>query len=131
MKKLILFLVLSLITTGVFAQKNKAEVLYFKAQLPCCQATACNSLEQEVKLIIEKNFTKGEISFKQVALGDAGNKALVDKYSAKSQTVVIVNTKKKTNNSVDVSDIVRRYARTDDKASFEKELVAKIKESLS
>lgn len=130
MKKIILFLTLSIVTIGVFAQKHKAEVLYFKAQLSCCQATACNNLEQEVKSIIEKNFTKGEVSFKQIALADTNNKALVDKYNAKSQTVVIVNPKKKSNNSVDVSDVVRRYARTDDKATFEKELVAKLQESI-
>ena len=130
MKKIILFLTLSIVTIGLFAQKNKAEVLYFKAQLPCCQATACNNLEQEVKSIIEKNFTKGEVSFKQIALADTNNKALVDKYNAKSQTVVIVNHKKKNNSSLDLSDLVRGYARTDDKATFEKELVAKLQESI-
>jgi len=119
---------MSIATIGLYAQK--VEVLYFKAQLACCKAAACNNLEAEVKGIIEKNFAKKAVTFKQVALADEANKALVEKYEAKSQTVVLVVTKKKKETAVDVSDIVRRYARTNDKAAFEKELTDKINESL-
>jgi len=128
MKKVIILVAMSIATIGLYAQK--VEVLYFKAALPCCKAAACNNLENEVKDIIEKNFAKKAVTFKQVALADQANKALVEKYDAKSQTVVLVITKKKKQTSVDVSDIVRRYTRTNDKAVFEKELTDKINESL-
>ena len=130
MKKAIILLALSIATMGVYAQKNKVEVLYFKAQLACCKAAACNNLENEVKSIIEKNFAGKAVTFKQVALADEANKALVEKYEAKSQTVVLVVTKKKKETAVDVSEIIRRYARTNDKAAFEKELTDKINEVL-
>jgi len=128
MKRVIILVALSIATIGLYAQK--VEVLYFKAALPCCKAAACNNLEAEVKGIIEKNFAKKAVTFKQVALADEANKALIEKYEAKSQTVVLVTTKKKVETSVDVSDIVRRYARTNDKAAFEKELTDKINEAL-
>ncbi|MCL2329531.1 MAG: hypothetical protein FWC39_13610 [Bacteroidetes bacterium] len=130
MKRIIILFALGIATMSVYAQKNSVEVLYFKAQLTCCKAASCNNLEGEVKSIIEKNFAGKAVTFKQVPLADEANKALVEKYNAKSQTVVLVVTKKKTETSVDVSDIVRRYARSDDKAAFEKELTAKINEAL-
>lgn len=130
MKKVILSAFFALITIGVFAQKSNVEVLYFKAQLACCKAAACNNLENEVKAIIEKNFPNGNVTFKQVALTDEANKDLVAKYNAKSQTVVIVKTAKKKETSTDISDIIRSYARSNDKTKFETELVDKINEIL-
>ncbi len=123
MKKTVILFLLSIISLGAFAQ---TEILYFKAQLPCCQATACNNLEGVVKAIVEKNYPDGDVVFKQISLTDTENKELIDKYSAKSQTVVIVNTKKKKETSTDVSAVVRAYARSNDKDAFEKELVEKI-----
>lgn len=123
MKKTVILFLLSIISLGAFAQ---TEILYFKDKLPCCQATACNKLESIVKDIVEKNYPKGDVVFKQIDLTDATNKELIEKYSAKSQTVVVVNTKKKKENSTDVSAVVRAYARSNDKDAFEKELVEKI-----
>lgn len=128
MKKVLLFSLLSLISLGAFAQKNKTEVLYFKAQLPCCQASSCNNLEQEIKQIIEKNYPEGNVVFKQIALSDSNNKELVEKHNAKSQTVVVVNTKKKKESSLNLSDVVRKHARSNNKDAFEKELTDKINE---
>lgn len=130
MKKIILGVFFALIAIGAFAQKNNVEVLYFKAQLACCRAAACNNLENEVKTIIEKNFPNGNVTFKQVALADETNKPLVEKHNAKSQTVVIVKTAKKKETSTDISDIIRSYARSSDKTKFETELVDKINEIL-
>jgi len=130
MKKIIILLALSIAAIGLHAQKNSVQVLYFKAALPCCKAAACNNLEGEVKSIIENNFAKKGVTFKQVTLADDANKALIEKYNAKSQTVILVTTKKKKETSVDVSDIVRKYVRSNDKAAFEKELTDKINESL-
>ncbi len=130
MKKIILSAFFALITIGVFAQKSSVEVLYFKAQLACCKAAACNNLENEVKTIIEKNFPNGNVTFKQVALANEANKDLVAQYNAKSQTVVAIKTVKKKETSTDISDIVRNYARTNDKEKFETDLVAKINEIL-
>ena len=125
MKKIVSLLAMCFRAVSVFAQTNKTEVLYFKAQLACCQANACNTLENDIKQIVTKNFPK-DVAFKQVALADENNKALVEKHKAKSQTVVLVNSK----GAVDVSDIVRAYVRSSDKDAFEKALVAKIQESI-
>jgi hypothetical protein len=129
MKKVIILLAALALTIGAYAQ-NKVEVLYFKAALPCCKAAACNNLEAEVNAVVAKNFAGKAVTFKQVALADQANTALIEKHSAKSQTVVLVATKKKKETAVDVSEIVRKYARTNDKAAFEKELTDKINEML-
>ena len=59
MKKLVLFLlVASMAISGtLFGQSNKrnVEVLYFKANLACCKATACNVLEGNIRSIIERD----------------------------------------------------------------------------
>jgi hypothetical protein len=129
MKKTGLFLVASmLIGLATFAQKT--EVLYFKADLACCQARACNALEGDVKAVVEKNFNGETVVFKEIKLADPNNKELIEKYNAKSQTVVIVTHKKKKETFVDVTDIVRNYSRFKNKEELEKNFVAKINESM-
>lgn len=127
MKKISLLVLALIISVGAMAQKpaKGVEVLYFKAELACCQARACNNLENITKTIIEKNFKSNKVTFKTIKLADQGNKSLVDLYKAKSQTVVLVNARKK--KTLDVSDIVRKFARHNDQTTFEEELVAKIK----
>ena len=127
MKKLLVISVTILMTLTVLAASPKkgVEVLYFKAQLSCCQARACNTLENDIKTLIAANFDASKVTFTEVLLADAKNKALVEQYKAKSQTVVVVNAKKK--KTMDVSDLVRTYLRNGDKATFEKELIQKIK----
>ncbi|NCC18817.1 MAG: hypothetical protein EOM29_07750 [Bacteroidia bacterium] len=127
MKKISLLVLALIISVGAIAQKpaKGVEVLYFKAELACCQARACNNLENITKTIIEKNFKSNKVTFKTIKLADQGNKSLVDLYKAKSQTVVLVNARKK--KTLDVSDIVRKFARHNDQTTFEEELVAKIK----
>lgn len=127
MKKISLLVLALIISVGATAQKpaKGVEVLYFKAELACCQARACNNLENMTKTIIEKNFKSNKVTFKTIKLADEGNKSLVDLYKAKSQTVVLVNARKK--KTLDVSDIVRKFARHNDQTTFEEELVAKIK----
>lgn len=128
-KTLILISVLIFINLSAFSQK--AEVLYFKANLPCCQATACNNLENEVKGIIESNFTKGNVTFITKKIADPNNQDLVEQYNAKSQTLIIIGTnKKKKNNTLDVSDVLRKYMRSEDTDELEETLVAKINESM-
>ena len=127
MKKLLVISVTILMTLTVLAASPKkgVEVLYFKAQLSCCQARACNTLENDIKTLIAANFDASKVTFTEVLLADAKNKALIEEYKAKSQTVVVVNAKKK--KTMDVSDLVRTYLRNGDKATFEKELIQKIK----
>ncbi|PKP39192.1 MAG: hypothetical protein CVT98_02795 [Bacteroidetes bacterium HGW-Bacteroidetes-15] len=116
---------------GVLASvAQKAEVLYFKAELACCQAKACDAIEADVKAIIDNNFDDETVTFKEVKLAEASNKELVEIHKAKSQTVVIIAKKKKKETIVDVSDIVRNYSRSRNKAVFETELLAKINESI-
>ena len=127
MKKLLVISVTILMTLTVLAASPKkgVEVLYFKAQLSCCQARACNTLENDIKTLIAAYFDTSKVTFTEVLLADAKNKALVEQYKAKSQTVVVVNAKKK--KTMDISDLVRTYLRNGDKATFEKELIQKIK----
>jgi len=123
-------LVAALMLLAFALKAQKVEVLYFKAELACCKAKVCNALEGEVKSIVEKNFAPDKVTFREVKLVDESNKELVEKHSAKSQTVVVITKKRKKETAVDVSDLVRNFSRSQNKAEFEKELVAKINESL-
>jgi len=132
MKKIVFMLFIALfMATGItLAQQKKttAEVLYFKANLACCKARACNALESTVKIIVEKNWTDGKVVFRQVKLSDTLNNELIKKYNAQSQTLIIVVKKKKKESSTDVSGMLRDYATTNDAVKFEKELTDKINE---
>ena len=134
MKKTILFLLIALLSISVtsFGQSNKkkVEVLYFKADLACCRARACNALQADVDSVLKRNFAKENIEFKVIRLADVANKDLVAKYNAKAQTVVIVKTKRKKETATDVSSIVQDYAMSHNQEKFENELKARIKESL-
>ena len=128
MRKLSLIMLSLLLTVGAMAQTSskKFEVLYFKANLSCCQAKACQNLEMATKDIIVKNFSADEVVFKTFALADEANKKLVETYKAKSQSLIIVLPKKKKH--LDLSGLLAKYARNNDREAYEKELVAKIKE---
>jgi len=132
MKKtiLMLFLALLTVTATTFAQqkKNTIEVLYFKANLACCKAKACNNLEANVKSIVEKNWADGSVTFRQVKLSDTLNNELIKKYNAQSQTLVIVKTYKKKTTSVDISPILKEFAKTNDTTKFKSEFTAKVNE---
>jgi hypothetical protein len=133
MKKTIFLLTIAILSgMMLYAQSKKSsiEVLYFKANLACCKAKACNQLEADIQNLITKNYPKGNVVFKEIKLADAANKELIDKYNAKSQTVIIVKKTKKKESFSDVSDIVQKYMISQDKAGFEKDLTAKINESL-
>ncbi|HOY30809.1 MAG TPA: hypothetical protein PKW80_02915 [Bacteroidales bacterium] len=127
-KATLLIAVLIISASALFAQstKGKAEVLYFKANLACCKAKACNVLEADIKGIVEKNYPTGNVIFKEVKIAEESNKALIDKYQATSQTVIIVKKKKKKETSVNVTDIVKNYMLDQNKETLEKELIAKI-----
>ncbi|NLE62897.1 MAG: hypothetical protein GX612_03555 [Bacteroidales bacterium] len=127
MRKSSIMIALLLIAFGAVAQNGskKMEVLYFKANLSCCQARTCQNLENVTKEIITNNFPANEVVFKTVALTDEANKKLVDTYNAKSQTLIILNNKKK--KFVNLSASLAKYARDNDKASYEKDLLSNIK----
>ena len=127
-KGIFLLLISTLFSLGSFAQK--AEVLYFKANLPCCHARSCNALENEVKQVVTNNFQNGDVVFKVVRLDDKQNEKLIQQHNAKSQTVVIVSKKRNNETSMEVSDIIRQYQRNGNKTELEKELLAKINQSL-
>jgi len=128
--KRILAIVAMTLLVGLSVSAQKAEVMYFKADLACCRARACDMLESDVKAVIESHFTNGDIKFSSVKLSDEANKSLVEKYNARSQSVVIVANGKKSETVVDVSDIVRNYSRSRDKVTLEKELLAKVSECI-
>jgi len=129
MKKLsvLLFVVLFFTLQG-YAQK--VEVLYFKANLACCAAKACANLEGQIKSVVEKNFKTSVVAFKTIMLNDTAQSELINRYNAKSQTVVLVQKKKKNPQTKDVSEMVKNFNRTKDEAVFEKDIVAAIKELL-
>ncbi len=132
MKKIIFVLLLAIMagTATTFAQQKKGgiEVLYFKANLACCKAKACNTLEAQVKGIVEKNWVDGSVKFRQVKLTDTTNNELITRYNAQSQTLIIEKTKRKKVTSADASGILQDYAKTNDVAKFEKEIVARVNE---
>ena len=132
MKKIPFLLLLSFIIMAASASakdnKNRIEVLYFKANLACCKAKACNTLEAKVKEIVEKTWTDGSVTFRQVRLSDTTNTDLIKKYNAQSQTLILVKYSKKKSTSVDVSGILQDYAKTNDTQKFETELTARINE---
>lgn len=115
---------------GLSASAQKLEVMYFKAELACCRAKACDTLESDVKAVIESNFQNGDVVFSTIKISDETNRPLVEKHKAKSQSVVVLAKSGQSETVVDVSDIVRNYSRTRDKATFEKELLAKVSECI-
>lgn len=127
-KVLIVFGTLLIAFSSLKAQK--AEVLYFKANLSCCQAKACNEVENIIKTIIETNFDAKKVVFKEVLIADESNKELVEKHNAKSQTVVVITKKRKSETAVDISDIVRSYSRSKDEEILKNDLIAKITECI-
>lgn len=134
MKKIVfLFMVAFLaLTVNVFGQSSKksVEVLYFKANLACCKARACDALQADVDSVLIKYFPKENIKFNVVRLADTLNNDLIAKYNAKSQTVVVVKKKGKKEAATDVSAIVQDYALKRDKDLFENTLKDKISEFL-
>lgn len=125
MKQLFVLLVIALFA-GLNATAQKVEVLYFKADLACCRARACDDLEKNVKSMIESTYKAEDVKFTTVKISDQANQALVEKYKAGSQTVVIVTTNRRNETITDITDIVRAYSRNLDTANFEKELLARI-----
>ncbi len=113
-------------STGI-AQQNNTEVLFFKAELSCCKARACEQLEKDIKSIVEENFSDNELAFRSVKIADNENKALVDKYNAKNQSVVVVTGKGGEEEFTDISDLVARYQKNQNKETVKKEIVKKIK----
>jgi len=128
MKNLFVIMLFTLLM-GISASAQKREVLYFKADLACCRAKACDELESDLKSIMESNFKAENVQFRSVKISDAANKALVEKYNAGSQTVVVVTTHRRNETARDISDIVRTYTRTRDRANFEKELLTRLSEN--
>ncbi|MDA3910139.1 MAG: hypothetical protein PF448_02115 [Bacteroidales bacterium] len=128
MKRLSLILILGLFgITSLFAQKNvNYEVLYFKANLSCCQARACDALQKDIESTLQSIFDEESINFKVVKLADEANKDLVETYNAKSQTVVCIKTKRKKTSSVDLSEIVKQYRIHRDKEKLATALKAEI-----
>lgn len=120
----------AIIAITAFAQEKKVEVLYFKANLGCCQGRACNILQSEIDKTIAQSFADKNIEFKVVRLADEKNKEMIQKYNAKSQSVILVNKKRKKEKVVDLTPIVETYKKDKNKEKFEKELKIKIKKAL-
>jgi hypothetical protein len=132
MKKLMIILSVILATSAI-SNAQKAEFLYFKADLACCKAKSCNALEGDLKTLIEKNYPKGEVVFTTVKISDESNKDLVAKHNATSQTCILVVKKKKGNLYFDMSDLVKKFlvAQPDDKLIAGNNLILEIQKDLA
>ncbi|NTW33205.1 MAG: hypothetical protein HGB12_11385 [Bacteroidetes bacterium] len=134
MKKTIFLLFTALFSTILlWAQPSKGkyiEVLYFKANLACCKAKACNAIEADIQSFVAKNFPKGNVTFTEIKLIEESNKAIIEKYDAQSQTVILVKHNKKKDVSINVSDLVKKYMQDKNKEDLEKTFVLKINEFL-
>jgi len=131
MKKTFLLLIIAIFSGFMlFAQSKKSniEVLYFKANLCACKARVCTVVGNDIKTIIEKCYPDSSVRFREVMLSDEKNKEIVTKYNAQSQSLIVVNKKKKKENFIDVSDIVKEYSQKQDKEALEQELKSKIVE---
>ncbi|MFO7863442.1 MAG: hypothetical protein R6U85_05540 [Salinivirgaceae bacterium] len=122
MKKLSAIIVIAFMAIAGTSFGQTAEVLFFKANLSCCQARACNELEGNIKTIVEKHFANNEVAFRTVKLANEDNKSLVEKFNAKSQTVVIV----KDDKSLDITDLIASYQGAKDKEAAEQKIVSQI-----
>lgn len=134
MRNVILLVVALMMFSGTaYSQSsNKSiEILYFKAKQCACKAKTCNALEADIKSVIDNNFSDKNIEFKRVWLKDTLNKALIEKFNAKPQTLVMVEKKRKKETITDLTEIVYNYSKNRDKEEFEVELQAKIDENLN
>jgi hypothetical protein len=127
MKKSI-FITFCLVLFAFGSKSQNAEVLYFKANLSCCQARACGALENQVKEIIEAKYNNDKVIFKAVRLNDPDSEELINKYNAKSQTVIVKSIKK--DKDFDATELVKTFSRTKDQESFEKDLFEQINKLL-
>jgi len=126
MKKILFFASILLLTKAlVYSQTTK--VLYFKSDLSCCMAKACNSLQNDISIIVSENFSK-DVSFEVIKISDPVNVDLVSNYNAKSQTVVIEKYDKKGKfiKFVDISPEVKTFGFNKDKTAFTEILKTKI-----
>lgn len=134
MKRISLLMTIALVTiaTMAFSQsKNKSvEVLYFKAKQCACKTRACDALENQVKTIIKEDFPDKNIDFKQVWLNEKGNAALIEKYHATGQTVVLVKTKRKKEWSTDLTEPVKNLTVSGKTETAEAELKVLITDNL-
>lgn len=131
MKKFIFFFViimLSCLFLNAQSAKNKIEVLYFKANLACCKARSCNALESDIQKIISESYPDSSVVLTEVKLADSANNALIAKYNAESQTVVIIRKKKNKEFSIDVTDVVKAYIQNQNKETLKQQLIAKVDE---
>lgn len=130
--KLLSLIAIILLQMSVFAQEKaeSVEVLYFKAQLACCRAKACDALEKDVQKAVETNFKAQGVTFKEIKIEDPNNADLIKKYNARSQTVVIVSNNRSDDNALDVSQLVARFSRNRDYAAFETQISEKINQML-
>lgn len=125
---LLTILMFAALTTIAQSKKTSIEVLYFKANLCACKARVCTVVGGDIKTIVEKCYPDSSVKFREVAIADEKNKEMVTKYNAQSQSLIIVNKKKKKENFLDISDVVKGYAQKQDKVALEQELKSKIVE---
>ncbi len=114
--------------TGIITMANaqKVEMLFFRGELTCCAARACNALEEDLKELIRTKFPNGSVVYRTIGLTDESNAELVKRFNAKNQTVVVV----KGSSYEDLTGIVAAYSRNKNKPLLENEVAEKINKIL-
>jgi len=130
MKKIsFVFAFVLMLSGAIFSQqveKNRVEVLYFKANLSCCMAASCDVLETDIKTLVENNYD-AKVVFKEIKIADEANTGLVEKYAAKSQTVVLVKYRKGVEKQhIDVSKRVKQYVFDKNASTFKTDFMAQL-----
>lgn len=124
-KALFISSIIFLFSIAAQAQDN-FKIIYFKANLSCCQATACNNLQADIENVVKENFGKN-VTFQVVKIADQNNEELVKTYSAKSQTVVIEKYRKnKLKECTDISKAAKQFGYDKNKTVFAQTLKTEI-----
>lgn len=126
MKKILFISSLFLLFNFAAQAQNGIKILYFKANLSCCQATSCNSLQKDIETAVKENFDKS-VTFQVVKIEDQNNKELVKAYNAKSQTVIIEKYRKnKLKEYTDISKAAKQFGYDKNKTAFTQTLKTEI-----
>lgn len=118
--KLLFLVITGLLFSGQLHSQN-VEVLYFRADLGCCQARACQFFSGQVKEAVEQNYDNNKVAFRVVRISNPDNSDLVQEHNARSMSLVVVNTAN--GKSEDVSEAMAEYRRNRDMDKLEEALI--------
>ncbi len=126
MKKIVFFILAGLLFAGQ-AKAQNVEVLYFRADLGCCQARACEFFSGQVKEAMEQNYNSKDVVFRVVRIASPDNADLVKAHNARSMSLVVVNSAN--GKSKDMSHALAEYRRDRDMDKLEAAIAEAVDET--